>query len=113
MKKILISAIALVAGGTAAFAADLPARTYSKAPAVVAEPVYNWTGFYIGVNGGAAFGTGNNGQAVTSSGAYDPGPFFPGKSLTGGLAGAHAGYNWQVAPTWVLGVEGDFDWTNL
>jgi outer membrane immunogenic protein len=34
-----------------AVAADLPARTY-KAPPPVVIPVYDWTGFYIGGNGG-------------------------------------------------------------
>jgi outer membrane immunogenic protein len=30
-----------------------------------------------------------------------------------GIAGAYAGCNWQFAPTWVLGLEGDFSWTKL
>ena len=34
-------------------------------------------------------------------------------SASGGLAGFHAGYNWQPAPNWVLGIEGDWDWTHL
>src|SRR5207302_1091634 len=37
----------------AASGADLPARTYTKSPAVVA-PVYDWSGLYIGLNGGGA-----------------------------------------------------------
>jgi hypothetical protein len=32
-------------------AADLPAPSYTKAPAMSA-PVFNWTGFYVGANGG-------------------------------------------------------------
>lgn len=56
MKKILLGSVALVALGTAsAFAADLPARTYTKAPAYVPAPIYNWTGFYIGGHIGGAF----------------------------------------------------------
>ncbi|HET7125431.1 MAG TPA: porin family protein, partial [Bradyrhizobium sp.] len=45
---------AIVSAG-AAGAADLPARTYTKAP-IAAAPVYNWTGFYVGGNLGWSFG---------------------------------------------------------
>lgn len=51
MKKMLLGTTALLAlGATApAFAADLAARPYTKAPAYTAPAVvYNWTGFYIG-----------------------------------------------------------------
>ena len=51
MKKILLTTTALIALGIApAAAADLAARPYTKAPAAVA--MYNWSGFYAGVNGG-------------------------------------------------------------
>jgi opacity protein-like surface antigen len=45
-----IAAIALI--GTPAFAADMPV----KAPYAPAPAVYNWTGWYVGVNAGASFG---------------------------------------------------------
>jgi outer membrane immunogenic protein len=41
MKKLLLSAAAIVAFAAPALAADLPARTYSKAPAVVVDPTSN------------------------------------------------------------------------
>ena len=51
MKKILLTTAALIGLGIApAAAADLAARPYTKAPAAVA--MYNWSGFYAGVNGG-------------------------------------------------------------
>ncbi len=56
MKNILgtVSVIALAAAlASPAFAADLPARTYTKAPMV--SPAYNWSGFYVGVMGGYAW----------------------------------------------------------
>ncbi len=31
---------------------------------------------------------------------------------SGFLGGGQIGYNWQVHPNWVLGVEVDFSWTN-
>ncbi len=60
MKRILwAGAIALVAGGQA-LAADLPPPVAPRAPATYVPttvPVYNWSGIYIGANGGYAFGT--------------------------------------------------------
>ena len=53
MKKVLLVTASLIALGAAApaVAADLAARPYTKAPPMVAA-VYDWTGFYIGANGG-------------------------------------------------------------
>ena len=52
MKKIAIAVSALMMGSMSASAADLAARPYTKAPALA---VYNWSGFYIGANGGWRF----------------------------------------------------------
>jgi outer membrane immunogenic protein len=110
MKKIL-SAVALLTLGFAvpAVAADLPARTYSKAPAIVPPPVYNWGGFYIGANGGGASShkcwdfTTPAGIFVAAEGCHD---------ATGGLAGGQVGYRWQVS-NWVFGLEAQGDWADL
>ena len=51
MKRFLLATLVLVAMAAPAVAADLPARTY-KAPPPVIMPVYDWSGFYIGGNGG-------------------------------------------------------------
>ncbi len=53
MKKILLAsaALAVLGSATSASAADLAARPYTKAPPMIAV-VYDWTGFYIGGNGG-------------------------------------------------------------
>ena len=48
-------AVSAIVGSGTAEAADLPVRTYTKAPIVV-DPLYNWTGFYIGANLGWSFG---------------------------------------------------------
>ena len=84
-----------------ASAADLPRGSMPyKAPAYVAQ--YNWTGFYLGINGGGAFGDSDwNGLAVSNS-------------PSGGLIGLTAGYNWQgVGSPWVFGLEGDIDYANV
>ncbi len=88
----LLSATALVAATQFASAADLPARTYAPAPAMVAA--YNWTGFYAGVNGG--FGTGS----------VDA--FGDSLDVDGWFGGGQIGYNWQAPGSpWVLGLEVD------
>ena len=51
MNKSFVAVVALVGTAASASAADLPARTYTKAPPMVAA-IYDWSGFYIGVNGG-------------------------------------------------------------
>jgi outer membrane immunogenic protein len=99
MKKFLLGTVALVALGTAsAVAADLPARTYTKAP-VYAAPIYNWTGIYVGAHIGAAFG-GNNDSTTSIVGLN--GSNRDASFLGGGQLGA----DYQFAPNWVLGIEG-------
>jgi outer membrane immunogenic protein len=107
--KFIVSAavaISAVLGIGAASAADLAARpAYTKAAPVVVAPVYNWSGFYIGINGGGGWGTSNfNATAV--------GVVSPNFNVSGGMAGGTAGFNWQTGAL-VLGVEGDGDWANL
>jgi outer membrane immunogenic protein len=103
MKKFLLGTVALIALGASvpALAADLGARTYTKAPAYAANPIYNWTGFYIGGNVGGAFG-GNNSFAGVA-GNSNNGKF---------IGGVQGGYNYQFAPNWVFGVEAQYDWTS-
>jgi outer membrane immunogenic protein len=65
MKRFFLSAVALSALAVPAFAADMPPRTYTKAPALTPPQVgYNWTGFYIGGHLGGAF-AGSNSKATT------------------------------------------------
>jgi outer membrane immunogenic protein len=109
MKKFWLAAVGLIALGTAApaLAADLAARPYVKAPPMVA-PVYDWTGFYIGANGGW-------GQA---HGCWDLVPLVGAvisdgcRNASGGVAGGQLGYRWQMGQ-WVFGLEGQGDWADL
>jgi outer membrane immunogenic protein len=102
MKKILIAGIVLgtFAAGSA-LAADLPrpAPAY-KAP--VAAPMFNWSGFYIGLHAGYAWGDSDWTNTVIPGGAADDS-----LSPEGHFVGAQIGYNWQVAPQWVWGIEAD------
>ena len=51
MKKFLLGTVALIALAAPAAAADLAARPYTKAAPMIAA-IYDWSGFYIGANGG-------------------------------------------------------------
>jgi outer membrane immunogenic protein len=111
MKKLLQGAIGLVALGMAvpAVAADLPARTYTKAPAYIAA-VYDWSGLYVGLNGG--WGSSHD---CWNRNAGINGPFFASEgctNATGGVAGGQIGYRWQK-DAWVFGLEAQGDWANL
>jgi outer membrane immunogenic protein len=104
MKKILLALTAVAAFTGSAVAADLPARTYSKAPAAVA-PVYSWTGFYI--FGGAGGGLWNADQFVQTTGTAFPLSVVQRQGGSGWFGTVGAGYDWQVNPTWVVGILGD------
>ena len=95
MKKLLRGAAAFIAFAAPAVAADMPARTYSRAPAYTAPAlVYNWTGFYIGGHLGGAFAGDNSLQSSDAR-------------FMGGVQG---GFDYQFAPNWVLGAEAQYSW---
>jgi outer membrane immunogenic protein len=107
MKKILLTTIGLAALGMApAIAADLPARAYTKAPAAVA-PIYNWTGFFVGAEGGGGWGK-DDWNLPLAGGIHAAGT-----SISGATAGGVIGYNWQMPSNVVLGIEGNLDWADL
>ena len=107
MKKFLLVALGAMALGLSvpAGAADLAARSYTKAPALAA--VYNWSGFYIGANAGGG----------SSHSCWNL--LFPGGSIpegchdaTGGTVGGQIGYRWQSA-SFVFGIEGQGNWADF
>ena len=67
MKKFLLATTALAALTGSAFAADLPARTYTKAPPVAIAP--SWTGFYIFGGGGGGLWAGDQHTETFPGGA--------------------------------------------
>jgi outer membrane immunogenic protein len=102
MRKILFGAAALLASTCLASAADLPARTYTKAPPMV-SPAYNWSGFYIGVMGGYGWSSEAT-VGVTGIGAITGAT----DAIKGGFGGGTIGYNWQAPGSpFVWGVEVD------
>jgi outer membrane immunogenic protein len=109
-----MSCVLVAAFLASANAADM--GTPFRAPPM--DPTSSWTGFYIGVNGGAGWGTAASsidlsglGAVITGLGAV--GSFPVGShELNGFLAGGQIGYNWQMGNV-VFGIEGDGDWANI
>jgi outer membrane immunogenic protein len=107
MKKILIAGIAAAAFcGAPAYAADMPMKAAPPAP------MFNWTGFYVGGNGGYAWGTGS--QQMINHSAIGGIDFFHAANPSGGFGGGQIGYNWQgLGSRFVLGIEADFEGADI
>jgi outer membrane immunogenic protein len=98
MAKLLLSGVAALAlSTTAALAADLPLPPE-------AAPVFTWTGFYVGVQGGWGWG-----ESEVNIGNPDDNEF----DIDGWLVGGFVGYNYQLASPVVIGVEGDLEGTGI
>jgi outer membrane immunogenic protein len=122
-----IVAAAVIVGAVlsvgAACAAGSPGDPTTGTPATLAE-VYNWTGFYIGLEGGGDWGRsrhyqddpaaaaggklGVNANGTTNLGLPESGAI----DLSGALLGGTAGYNYQFSNNIVVGIENDFSWTS-
>jgi len=103
IRNLLLASVALATISGTAFAADLPSRA-APAPYLPPPPVWTWTGFYIGINGGYGgdrmdYGSPIGSTKVTSSGF---------------LGGGQIGYNWQFPTSqFVLGAEVDFQGSSI
>ncbi|HWZ36964.1 MAG TPA: outer membrane beta-barrel protein [Bradyrhizobium sp.] len=110
MKKLVLAASILALSTAAASAADLAPRYY-KAPPPMMAAIYDWSGFYVGANGG--WGTSHNcwtrtatagiAIAAASEGCHDS---------SGGTVGGQVGYRWQAGP-WVFGLEAQGNWADF
>jgi outer membrane immunogenic protein len=109
MKRILLTTVSLGVLGlvSPALGADLP--TYTKAP-VVASPVYDWSGFYVGVFGGGGWGNHNINNATGPASSFAN--YTANYSSQGGVAGGEAGYNFQSGNI-VVGIEADGFWSGM
>jgi outer membrane immunogenic protein len=110
-RKLLIPLVSLATFGVAN-AADLTPRTpIYKAP--LAGSAVSWTGFYVGANGGGAWGRSCWTFVGTVPAVGLPAPLDEGcHDLSGGILGGQLGYNWQTGAM-VFGVEAQGDWANL
>jgi outer membrane immunogenic protein len=113
MKTLLLSTVTLFGLTALASAADLPSR--SVAP-IMTVPAFTWTGFYVGVHAGYAFGesdirtSGNAANTIANVGALARPP-----SLSfdqhGFIGGGQIGYNMQFG-MFVAGIEADISYTD-
>ena len=94
-----LAALAFVASSFTAQAADIPRPVYKGVRPVIAY--YNWTGFYLGINGGYGFGKSDWSAVPTAS-----------NKPKGYLIGGTVGYNYQVG-SFVYGLEGDIDYADV
>jgi outer membrane immunogenic protein len=110
MKKLLLVTSALVLAGQAS-AADLPIRMPVKAPVVAAVP-YSWTSCYVGGHAGAGWDrttfSDPNGETIANVGDS-----IGVNGRTSALGGIQTGCDYQFANRWVVGLAGDFSWTNI
>lgn len=110
MKKYVLATALVGLGSAPSIAADLAARPYIKAPALAA--VYDWTGFYIGVNAGVGLGRDRFQHDFLGVGSVYS--FYA--SPQGGFGGGQIGYNWQTGSVLgpiVFGVEADIQGAGL
>jgi len=100
------------------WAADMPVKAPPYAP-ISPPAVYSWTGFYVGGNVGYSWGSADtdfNAAPITANVINNPPissvsiPGFVGSQSVkpqGMIGGGQIGYNWQLVPHWVTGVEAD------
>jgi outer membrane immunogenic protein len=108
MKRILIAVTLSILAAGSAVAADLPQAMPPppQAPAAyvaTVAPIYNWGGFYFGINGGYGFGNSHWTGGAAPSGSFD---------TSGFVVGGTAGYNYQF-DDFVLGLETDLDYAPI
>jgi outer membrane immunogenic protein len=115
MKRVLGGVIVAAALSGSALAADLPSRSYAKAPAT-ADPTYNWSGWYGGLNAGWVGGSGsasNDASIVSTSNvpenaqAMARGATNTAGASSGFIGGGQFGYNYQFSHLFVAGFEAD------
>src|SRR5258707_13522010 len=97
MYRVVVACVGLLALAGGSVAEAQPAPYYQPGPAY--NPIYSWTGFYVGINGGGGWGS-SQWDAVNS---FD---------VSGGLIGGTVGYKRQFRQEGVGG-EGDIDWSGV
>jgi outer membrane immunogenic protein len=113
MRKLLLAGVGFGALIMPAMAADV--APYYRAPPPL--PVWGWTGFYIGANAGWIGSTGNSlNNTGTDTGGRGLGTDLAAGAIpssvnlreNGFMGGGQVGYNWQIGPSWLWGIEADF-----
>jgi len=106
--KLFVAAVVAAgtfAGVSVSSAADLAARPYTKAP-VIAAPIYDWTGFYIGGNIGYSWGRSQDTISLANGAGTILFSDTASRNMNGVVGGGQIGYNWQMQ-SWLWGLEAD------
>ena len=120
MKRLFLALTGTVALTQVALAADLPSKAPPLAPSP--PPVFSWTGFYVGLNGGYGWQSQTDPVEMLTN---DITPVNLGDAIAasrgtigdlraqGGFAGGQLGYNYQFAPYLLVGIETDFQGSSI
>jgi outer membrane immunogenic protein len=114
VKRFIVAGLALCGLALPAMAADMGVPFVAPPPI----PVVPWTGFYGGINFGWAASNNALGSIGTDTGVAGLGSMVAARVIPGTMRGIHGGFiggtqlgfDWQFCPTWVAGIETDFDW---
>ena len=118
MRRFFLATLSVLALSGDARAADLPMKSPHAQAAAMVDPVYNWSGFYVGLNAGGAWGRtettsspfGDNIGVTAAALAQAAGA--SASTGSGFIGGVKIGYNWQAA-NWVVGLEADVQGLNF
>ena len=105
--KRLLTVLVFAAASVPASAADMPV----KAAPLPAAMGYNWTGFYDG--GHVGYGWAKSDILNLNGGASFPAGTTSTNHYAGVIGGGQFGYNYQFNHNWVVGIEGDFSWSDM
>jgi outer membrane immunogenic protein len=114
VKRFIAAGLALCGLALPAAAADMGVPFIAPVPV----PIVNWTGLYGGINFGWAASNNALGSTATDTGTAGLGSMVAAHAIPLTMSGIHGGFiggtqigfNWQLNPTWVAGIETDFDW---
>jgi outer membrane immunogenic protein len=114
--RMTVAVAALAFTGSVALAADLPSRRVAPSAPVFAQPIFTWTGFYVGANAGYGFGGDSAAKTIGTQGFSNlvPPGIAPGSLKVDGegfIGGGQIGYNYQIN-RFVLGLEADLQFVD-
>src|SRR5437762_550544 len=112
MKRVFLGSVGVLAMAAAlvgsAAAADLGRRSEMPVRAPIYQPMFSWTGLYAGLSVGGRWA--DIDATSISGGSAPPANVTSNFDSATARVGGYVGYNWQMAPTWLLGIEADGAW---